>query len=325
MSKFVKAILMSSYAWLLIQYLKTSLTLINDEVDLEYIIHTPMSIRKREMELKRFEKNFTEFLKQYKKPKRFPSDFKYVLKYTNSYLHYGTSLYKNGQKTFIENNCTYYNCYLTNRKNLLNDYRDYDAILFDVENSWDGMLVIREAYQKFIFMASESAAHYPLCDEFYDHYYNMTWTYRLDSDIRWSYLNIVDLKGNLVGPKINMTWRDPMLPTPVEVVSKLNKKTKAAAWFVSNCNAESGRQHVANNIGKELKKLNLTLDIFGWCGKQSCPKDRLDDCLDLLETDYYFYFSFENSFSEDYVTEKILYPLQHYSVPIVFGGANYSR
>lgn len=325
MSKFVKILIISGYAVLLLQYLKSSLTPVKDEVDLVYLFRTPDSMKKRDIEMKKFRRNISAYLKSYKKPKRFKTDYKYILKYTNAFLHYATPIYKNGQNPFIESNCTFNNCFLTNQKKLLKDYRDYDAILFDVENSWDGPLRIRDPYQNFIFMATESAANYPLCDDFYDFYYNMTWTYKLDSDIRWSYLSIVDLNGNFVGPKVNMTWIDPMSPTSIEVKNKLKSKSKAAAWFVSNCNAISGRQNISRSIEKELKKYKLKVDIFGWCGRMTCPKDRLEECLSLLESQYYFYFSFENSLSEDYVTEKILYPLENYAVPIVFGGADYSR
>ncbi|KAH9643782.1 hypothetical protein HF086_002280 [Spodoptera exigua] len=174
-------------------------------------------------------------------------------------------------------------------------------------------------------MASESAANFPLCDAMYDNFYNLTWTYKLDSDIRWTYITIIDKKGNFAGPKINMTWIYPMKATPENVKKKISGKTKAAAWFVSNCNAKSGRQNVTKRIEKELKRYNLTVDIYGWCGKKKCPKDKFEECMYLLESEYYFYLAFENSICEDYVTEKILYPLQNYAVPIVFGGANYSR
>ncbi|KAJ2937861.1 hypothetical protein O0L34_g18682 [Tuta absoluta] len=45
----------------------------------------------------------------------------------------------------------------------------------------------------------------------------------------------------------------------------------------------------------------------------------------MIKNNYYFYLSFENSFCDDYVTEKLLNAVQNYAVPIVYGGANYSR
>lgn len=44
----------------------------------------------------------------------------------------------------------------------------------------------------------------------------------------------------------------------------------------------------------------------------------------MLERDYKFYLSFENSICRDYVTEKFYNALLFKTVPIVYGGANYS-
>jgi alpha-1,3-fucosyltransferase len=48
-------------------------------------------------------------------------------------------------------------------------------------------------------------------------------------------------------------------------------------------------------------------------------------CYDMLERDYKFYLSFENSICVDYVTEKFFAILDYNVVPVVLGGANYSR
>ena len=44
-----------------------------------------------------------------------------------------------------------------------------------------------------------------------------------------------------------------------------------------------------------------------------------------LESKYKFYLSFENSFCDDYVTEKFFKVLNYDIVPIVLGGSNYSK
>jgi alpha-1,3-fucosyltransferase len=40
---------------------------------------------------------------------------------------------------------------------------------------------------------------------------------------------------------------------------------------------------------------------------------------------YKFYLSFENAMCEDYVTEKLWKVINHTVVPVVLGGANYSK
>ena len=77
-------------------------------------------------------------------------------------------------------------------------------------------------------------------------------------------------------------------------------KTKLVAWFVSNCNAQNGREHYV----KELQTF-ISVDIYGGCGSLKCSRSNNDHCFDLLNRDYKFYLAFENSNCKDYITEKL--------------------
>ncbi|XP_014360625.2 alpha-(1,3)-fucosyltransferase C-like [Papilio machaon] len=105
----------------------------------------------------------------------------------------------------------------------------------------------------------------------------------------------------------------------------VQNKSKAAAWLVSNCNGRSGRDEIVKHLQKHLRRYELTVDIYGYCGPYKCPRELMYSCLNMLGQKYYFYLSFENSFAEDYVTEKLLTALNHNMIPIVYGGADYSR
>ncbi len=59
--------------------------------------------------------------------------------------------------------------------------------------------------------------------------------------------------------------------------------------------------------------------------RKSCSRDNEWDCYRMLETNYKFYLSFENSICIDYVTEKFFNILKYDVVPIVFNGSPLER
>ena len=64
----------------------------------------------------------------------------------------------------------------------------------------------------------------------------------------------------------------------------------------------------------------IQVDIYGKCGPLSCPrKDK--ECWDMVERDYFFYLSFENSLCKDYITEKFFNAMARKIIPIVLGGS----
>ncbi|XP_037803091.1 alpha-(1,3)-fucosyltransferase C-like [Penaeus monodon] len=92
-----------------------------------------------------------------------------------------------------------------------------------------------------------------------------------------------------------------------------------AAWFVSNCYSHSKRERIVKGLQKYIK-----VDIYGKCGPLECPRASTRLCYQMLEKNYKFYLSFENSLCKDYVTEKLFSVLKYNVVPVVYGLANYA-
>ncbi|XP_028177730.1 alpha-(1,3)-fucosyltransferase C-like [Ostrinia furnacalis] len=257
------------------------------------------------------------------------TNLKYILQWTSPstdpFVYMGV-----GQEVFKRRNCTYTNCVITAYRSLL-DLQEYDAIIFHgpevVRMQNKDLPQKRSAHQKYVFASMESSHYYPVCSRRFDDYFNWTWTFRLDSVLRWSYITVWDSKNNVIGPEKNMHWIKPeeMDPVSERFKQKLMSKTKAAVWFVSNCADKSGRLRFAEKLKDTLKEYNLELDIIGACGSNSCPRSKRDECNKMVGERYFFYLSFENSFNKDYVTEKLLTALNNDVVPIVYGFANYTR
>ncbi|CAG9786048.1 unnamed protein product [Diatraea saccharalis] len=255
----------------------------------------------------------------------------YILEWTSPYTEPFAFL-GHGHEGFKKRGCRYTNCYITSDRSYLKDITKFDVVIFhgpEINKKKDmaNMPAIRSPHQKFVFVSMESSHNYPVCSNKFDNYFNWTWTYRLDSDARLGYIYVTDINGTVIGPKKIMHWLryEDMLPVDVAFKEKLKTKSKAAAWFVSNCDDQSGRMKIALKIKTELEKYNLQLDIYGKCGPFSCPRFNRSECDRKIAETYYFYLAFENSFSEDYVTEKLLHALQNNAVPVVYGAANYSR
>ncbi|XP_021191462.3 alpha-(1,3)-fucosyltransferase C [Helicoverpa armigera] len=255
---------------------------------------------------------------------------KYILQWTNPknvpFVYMGE-----GRSGFTVRNCPYTNCIVTADRSLLGNYTNFDVIAFAgpevVDYRSPKLPTMRSPHQKYAFASIESSDNYPVCSDRLNNFFNWTWTFKLDSEIRWGYLTVRDKNNVIVGPNKVMHWMklQDMDPVSDDFKEQLKTKTKAAAWFVSNCNSKSRREAVARDLKKELQSYKMDLDMYGSCGNLKCSRDKEDECNTLIKTTYYFYLSFENSFSEDYVTEKLLRALNNDAVPIVYGAANYTR
>lgn len=257
--------------------------------------------------------------------------YKYILLWTNprkspfSYLG-------NADTVFKKRNCEFTNCFVTSDREYLGHYTRFDVIAFNGPElidiiGRDDIPKYRSSHQKYVYANIEAASTYPVCSTTWDKFFNWTWTYKLNSDAVWGYFLIKNATKHIIGPSADIQWmkEEDMLPISNEIKAELAGKHSAVAWYVSNCGTSGGREKFVAKFQRYLNDFDLSVDVFGDCGDFRCPKEKMNACLDSMQSNYYFYLAFENALSEDYVTEKILHALHHYTVPVVYGGANYSR
>lgn len=255
------------------------------------------------------------------------TDIKYILQFNGPVEPFID--WEIGQDEFKKRECKFKNCYITPGEILMKSIADYDAIAFMIP----GIAITfprlenRSIRQMYVFVAMESAQYFPLCAKPYDGLFNWTWTHRLDSNFPSGYIVVRNINGDIIGPNRNMNWikTDHMKAIDEAFRKRLQTKSIAAAWFVSDMTSLSRRENFVMELRAELARYNLQLDIFNKRGDKTCPRKKMPECLKIIEKDYYFYLALENSFDEDYVTEKLLLALQHNAIPVVYGGANYTR
>lgn len=253
----------------------------------------------------------------------------YMLEWMPLNIHEPIDFLELAQKSFFNRQCPYQNCFLTDDSSYFADLTEFDVLLFNVINLRTGMDLPkqRSIKQRYVLFGMEHLGYCPL-STVYNGFFNLTWTYKLQSDSPLPYIAIKNKSGHVIGPKEKMHWMeiDEMKPTSKYVKRKIRGKKIAAAWIVSHCDTVNKRYEFVEELQKHLAGYNHSVDIYGHCGKSLCPlNEAMNECYALIESDYYFYLSFENSFHSDYVTEKLLHALEHFAVPVVYGGANYTR
>ncbi|XP_063976317.1 alpha-(1,3)-fucosyltransferase C-like [Diachasmimorpha longicaudata] len=226
--------------------------------------------------------------------------------------------------------CPVPHCYATTERHL-DDIKDFHAILFNgIEIRFRDLPAGRSPHQRYIFFTWESPssrrirpANFVLKPD----YYNWTISYRLDSDIIRPFGMVRDiLTDEIVAPPRNptdaVTWRYPeyLLEVDTAELNLIKKKKRMAAWFASRCISDSKREILVDEL-----RTHFEVDIYGDCGPLQCDQKNLEDCYDIVERDYYFYLSFENTLCKDYVTEILFQPLSRNVIPVVYGGADYTK
>ena len=219
---------------------------------------------------------------------------------------------------YIARHCPRYNnCFATHSR-FLQSVEKFDAVIFHGINDQldeEDLPDRRSEHQKYVFVTLESPSNRHVEGKF-DGYFNLTMSYQLDSDVVWTYEDIVDVndENTLLVPLANGTkWKtiyaDDYTDESVEAEKRLDQlvqdKDKIAVWYRSNCKTRSGRENYVAQL-----EMWTQVDSFGWCSRKiGCPRSQ--DCFKTqVEPNYFFYLSFENSLCEDYVTEKFFNALQ---------------
>ncbi|XP_062858582.1 4-galactosyl-N-acetylglucosaminide 3-alpha-L-fucosyltransferase 9-like [Trichomycterus rosablanca] len=182
-------------------------------------------------------------------------------------------------------------CRLTNNHS---DYENADGVMFhhrdiqqNVSKLWN---MSRPPWQKWVWMNMESPENShraPGLDELF----NLTATYRRDSDVWVPYGRIVQASDQ-------------------HQAFKIPEKDKLVCWVVKNWNQRLKRVEYF----KKLRK-HINIDTYG---------GYFNKVLNL--TEYFqtissckFYLAFENSIHRDYFTEKLFNPMSVGTVPVVLG------
>lgn len=258
---------------------------------------------------------------------RFDKDLRYILVWAKPMKDLEKLIPYEGQTAFIENNCPKYNCYLTTNQTILNDdYSNFDAIVFNMSlmakfKGYEELPKNRTKRQKYIFYGIQAADNYPICNIHVDNFFNWTWTYKFYSDIFSPYIEVKNVNGKVVAPSRKVQWTTHLKPLTKIDAKRVHTKTKAIAWILNDCNFVMKRILFLPKLTRALKEFNLSIDVFG-CGYNKCPKE---GCLTAIQRDYYFYLAYEAAMSEDYVTAEVLKGYHHDAVPVVVGGADYTK
>ena len=145
-------------------------------------------------------------------------------------------------------------------------------------------------------------------------------SYQKNSDIRYHYGNVI---AESTAPTDAATLRAAIHRTR-QGENFAAGKNKLVAWFVSHCYTQSRREKYVS-----ILRQYIPVDIYGGCYTLKCEMNQTaflstNDCYSMLDNSYRFYLAFENSFCNDYVTEKFYDVLSRRIIPVVLGGANYS-
>lgn len=254
-------------------------------------------------------------------------NMKYVLLWSQENIPHFNGL---ESKMYLLNNCPVaIDCYVTTNRNYLNKITEFDAIVFDgrrsslwVKNGFD-IPPTRSPHQKFVFFSDQSSDKGVFCNRSFDSFFNWTATFKLNSDIPIPFIMVKSLNGDVVGPAQNVRWENNTMPVPKIVTSQLKSKRIAATLILPAHKARAYR--FLSQLQGELKYFKYEVEVHRKEECVECSRDRYEAYLRSVRKYVFFYMVLEDSFDEDYLTEKVLTAFNNNAVPILYGGANYSK
>ena len=164
----------------------------------------------------------------------------------------------------------------------------------------------RPVNQLWVYYTIENSYHTPSIEGI-NNYFNLTSTYRLNSNLRDAYRDHISIP--------------PSDVKKIQPVNYAKGKSRQIAWAVTNC----GQQR--DQLAEKLHNFGLQIDNFGKCRIPYVNRRPYSRSVKSPYHEYKFVFAAENRLCQDYVTEKYWrrsFNTGVNAIPIVLGGANYS-
>ncbi|VDN91712.1 unnamed protein product [Brugia pahangi] len=190
------------------------------------------------------------------------------------------------------NDCSY-QCIITDDKEQLSEAV---AVLFHIRDL-ETLPKLRNSKQLFVFVLHESPLYtFNNLDFVAEDYFNITMTYRRDSDIYIPY-GMMKKITNLTPKEQIWDWN--------EIASG---KVQPILQLVSNCQTKSKRE-----LYVEQLRTYINITQYGLCNNRSCD----EECEIKEAARHRFYLAFENSICRDYITEKLFKCFLRLLIPVV--------
>ncbi|XP_060085044.1 alpha-(1,3)-fucosyltransferase fut-5-like [Ylistrum balloti] len=192
-------------------------------------------------------------------------------------------------------------CSVTSDKSRI---QEADAVLFHIFDLWFwlGMPAYRDPSQIWVVWWAEPTTRvWPDLRRFRNTF-NWTMTYRRDSTVEAPFAIAVPLTKEEM--RANEIWYNSSF------FNHMKHKVNNVSITNSDCYDEVQRYRLVEQL-----RQHVPVDFYGRCGNLSCPRDNAA-CNDKLRS-YKFMIQFENSYCNDYISEKYWSSLSSENIPIV--------